>query len=56
MKMQDSSGKTYTAVRYRSDAFVEWLNKNVLADAPEKACVYEEHALEYSASLPKLQF
>ena len=56
IKMQDSSGKTYTGVRYRSDAFVEWLNKSVLADTPEKACIFKEHALEYSTSLPKLQF
>ena len=54
--MKDSSGKTYMVVRYRDDTFVEWLNKNVLADAPEKAYVLEEHTLEYSASLPKLQF
>ena len=56
IKMQDSSGKTFMGVRYRSDAFVEWLNKSVLADAPEKACIFKEHALDYSASLPKLQF
>lgn len=54
--MRDSSGKTYTGVKYRSDAFVEWLNKKVLTEKTGKAYVIEEHLPEYAADLPKLQF
>ncbi len=54
--MRVSSGKTFTGVRYRSDAFVEWLNKKVLAKEAEKAYVIEEHLPQYSADIPKLQF
>lgn len=54
--MQDSNGKAFKGVKYRSDAFVEWLNKKVLAEESEKASIVEEYALEYDANLPKLQF
>ena len=54
--IKDSNGKTFKGVKYRSDAFVEWLNKKVLAEESVKASIVEEYALEYAANLPKLQF
>ena len=30
-------------VMYRSDAFVEWLNKKVLSDSEQKAAIVEQH-------------
>lgn len=53
---QDHAGKTFKGVRYRGDAFVEWLNKKVLSEESEKASIVEAYALEYSDSLPKIQF
>ncbi len=54
--LQDSNGKKFKGVKYRSDAFVEWLNEKVLMEDLEKAIVVEEHVMEYPNKLPKLQF
>lgn len=44
-------------VCFRSDAFVEWLNKKVLKDHPEKAVVLEQE-VDYDAyrHLPSIFF
>ena len=54
--MRDVDGKKYRGVKYRSDAFVEWLNKKVLMDGMEKASILEEHVYEYTDDIPKLVF
>lgn len=54
--LRDSNGRKYRDVRYRSDAFVEWLNKKVLTDEIEKASILEEHVHEYAEDIPKLVF
>lgn len=54
--LRDSNGRKYRGVRYRSDAFVEWLNKKVLMDGMEKASILEEHVYEYADDIPKLFF
>lgn len=53
--LQDSNGKKFRGVKYRSDAFVEWLNKKVLEEG-QKAIIVENHVVEYPDRLPKLQF
>lgn len=53
---RDSNGKKFKGVKYRSDAFVEWLNKKVLTEGMGQSSVIEEHVLEYPADLPKLMF
>ena len=52
----DRSGKKYTALRYRSDAFVEWLNKKVLMDSDQKAYIVEEHIWDYPEDMPSIFF
>ena len=54
--LQDSDGKKYRGVRYRSDAFVEWLNKKVLKEETEKASILEEHVFRYADNISKLVF
>jgi len=41
---------------YRSDAFVEWLNKKVLKEETEKTSILEEHICRYADDIPKLVF
>ena len=53
---RDSLEKPFLGVRYRGDAFVEWLNKKVLANDDQKACIVKEHISEYSDNLPTLLF
>ena len=54
--VRDSKGKTFLGVKYRSDAFVEWLNKKVLPSDNSKASIIEEHISEYPENLPVLLF
>lgn len=54
--VRDVDGKKFRGVKYRSDAFVEWLNKKVLMDGMEKASILEEHVHEYAEDIPKLVF
>lgn len=54
--VRDSKGKAFLGVRYRSDAFVEWLNKKVLLNDAPKAIILEEHISEYPENLPVLLF
>lgn len=54
--VRDSKGKPYLGVKYRSDAFVEWLNKKVLLSDNSKAIIIEEHISEYPENLPVLLF
>ena len=52
----DGSGKEFTGLRYRGDAFVEWLNKKVLDQEDQKAQMVEEHILDYPKDMPCIFF
>ena len=54
--MKDSTGKKLRGVCFRSNAFVEWLNKKVLSKAEETAVVLAENVFEYPDDLPKIFF
>lgn len=56
VEMKDSTGKKLRGVCYRSNAFVEWLNKKVLSKTGETAVVLTENVFEYSDDLPKIFF
>ena len=44
-------------VMYRSDAFVEWLNKKILKDSAHKAIIIEQHvAIESKRDMPAVFF
>ena len=52
----DRFGKELTGLRYRGDAFVEWLNKKVLDKTDQKAYIVEEHVWDYPDDLPAIFF
>lgn len=52
----DTTGKKITGVRYRGDAFVEWLNKKELRNSNEKAVLIEQYICEYPTTLPTIAF
>lgn len=56
VKVNDGVRKYYT-FQYRSDAFVEWLNKAILDDS-EKAVIIQKYVLPDSTleQLPTIQF
>lgn len=54
--MKDSTGKSIVGVRYRSDAFVEWLNKKVLIKNGDKAKILQTAVWEYPDDLPSIYF
>ena len=56
VEMKDSTGKKLRGVCFRSNAFVEWLNKKVLSKAEETAVVLAENVFEYPDDLPKIFF
>jgi len=41
-KVQCSDGTVFHGLCFRSDAFVEWLNKKILKESDEKATILEE--------------
>lgn len=51
----DSNGRKFVGMVYRSDAFVEWLNKMVLVGTGQTARVLKSHA-EPMTDLPKILF
>ena len=53
---RDNRGNEIRGVKYRSNAFVEWLNKKVIHEECEKARIVAEHVSEYPAELPVLYF
>ena len=53
---KDASGRKIRGLRYRSDAFVEWLNKKVLSKTGEAAVVLDTHVAEHPENLPKIFF
>ena len=55
-KITDSNGHTFWGIIFRSDAFVEWLNKKVLKNSTEKAEVIVTCTNEYSEDLPVIFF
>lgn len=56
VEIKDPSGKKLRGLRYRSDAFVEWLNKKILSKTEETAVVLTLHISEYPEDLPKIFF
>lgn len=52
----DESGRKYRGIKYRSDAFLEWLNKKILAKESEQAILVAEHVYDYSGDLPIIYF
>ncbi|WP_292380353.1 hypothetical protein [Methanosarcina sp. UBA289] len=48
-------GKKYGLI-FRSDAFVEWLNKYPLKENSQKAKIVSQHSSEYEKALPILFF
>ena len=56
VQVRDSNGNSYYGLRYRGDAFVEWLNKRVLGQEDQMACVVEQNACDYPNTLPTLFF
>ena len=56
VEMKDSTGTKLRGVCYRSNAFVEWLNKKVLPKTGEPAVVLAENVFEYPEDLPKIFF
>ena len=47
----------HTGVCYRSDAFVEWLNKKILKESQQKASVVEQYvSIENTQNLPSVFF
>ena len=56
VKVTDSHGKIYIGMQYRSDAFVEWLNKKVLKNSDEKAIILQEHIIDYPEDMPTVFF
>ena len=55
-KIKMSNGDTFLGLCYRSDAFVEWLNRKELRKSPEKAKVLEQHVGDYPEDLPMIFF
>lgn len=52
----DGIGKEFTGLRYRGDAFVEWLNKKVLDKVDQKAQMVEEHVWNFPEDMPSIFF
>ncbi len=52
----DISGKPFVGLMYRSDAFVDWLNKKVLNSSTEKAVIVETNTTKDIDGLPTLFF
>lgn len=52
----DCRGKKSIWLRYRGDAFVEWLNKKVLDKNDQKAYIVEEYVSEYPDDMPFIFF
>ena len=48
-------GKDFDVCCYRSDAFVEWLNKKILGGS-DRAVILREHLHEWDDSLPSIFF
>ena len=56
VKVQDNKGNSYYGLQYRGDAFVQWLNRKILAQEGGMASVLEEHICDYPNTLPTLFF
>lgn len=52
----DGQGNEFWGVRYRSDAFVEWLNKKELDKGNEKAVVIKQYVSFDSGDFPTVYF
>lgn len=56
VETKDSTGRKIRGLRYRSDAFVEWLNKKALSKTGEIAVILASRISEYPEDLPKIFF
>ena len=56
VEIADGHGSKYRALRYRSDAFVEWLNKKVLDKSEEKATVIQQYLADRNEDMPTVCF
>lgn len=58
VKGRDASGNEFIGLCYRSDAFVEWLNKKVLKNGTRQAVILESHVNinDYHDVLPSIFF
>jgi hypothetical protein len=56
--MRDSHGGYHYGLRFRADAFVEWLNKKYILNESEKAFVDQSHVSidDFHQELPSLFF
>ena len=52
----DKNGKRIVGLKYRSDAFVKWLNLRILKAENEKARVIAQNVVEYPTDLPVIYF
>ena len=55
-KVTDREGNQFVGLSYRSDAFVDWLNKKKLKNNAEKASIYEQYVPILSDTLPTIEF
>lgn len=53
---KDGNGEKFTYLCYRSDAFVEWLNRRILKKSVQKAVIVEQHVDRDGGDLPTVYF
>lgn len=51
-----TNGGKKSGVCYRSDAFIEWLNKKICMESGQKATLLSEYVDSYPDNLPTLYF
>ncbi len=56
VRTTDSNGKVFCGICFRSDAFVEWLNKTIIKDTNEKAEIVICHTNNYPDNIPRIFF
>ena len=56
VEFTDSNGNMQRGLQYRSDAFVKWLNDNIIENMSDKASIVAECVSEWSDDAPVLQF
>lgn len=58
VKIRDAHGRYHYGLRYRADAFVEWLNKKYISNESEKAFVVQSHVSidDFHQELPFIFF
>jgi len=58
VEMRDDHGNSCYGLRFRADAFVEWLNKKHITDSSEKAYIVEKQVNidDFHQALPSIFF